>query len=121
METVEIDVLEDVLKNLNTWLVVLIVGVVMWITRQIMPDKIEATKLWSILLRIIPLVLGIAIALIPGLRPVEGNLAQSGAIGFIGGSFAQSVYGLIRSVVNARMKAMIGSRQERKSLLPNGE
>ena len=108
-----LDIFEDVLKNLNTWLVVLATGVVVWVIRQVIPDKIEKAKIWKILLRIIPIGIGVGIALIPGLRPIPENLAQSGAIGFIGGSMSQSVYDLFKTLLTSRARAVFASKAGR--------
>jgi len=112
------DVFEIVISNLNTWLVVLGVGVIVWAIRQVLPAKVEDGHVWKTLLRIIPMALGAGLALIPGLRPMEGNMMQSAVIGLIGGSFSQSLYDLLRQLVGTRLKAMMGSRAERLSLMP---
>jgi hypothetical protein len=112
------DVFEIVISNLNTWLVVLGVGVIVWAIRQVLPAKVESGYIWKTLLRIIPMVLGAGLALIPGLRPMEDNMMQSAVIGLIGGSFSQSLYDLLRQLVGTRLKAMMGSRAERLSVMP---
>lgn len=117
------DVFEAVVSNLNTWLVVLVVGVVVWAVRQILPAAIEESRLWKVLLRVIPILLGAGVAAIPGLRPVEANIAQSMVIGMIGGSFSQSVYDLLKTLVSERMRKLMGSRAKRKVVVeqPDGE
>lgn len=107
------DVVESVLSNLNTWLVMFIVGIIVWVTRQILPDKIENSKLWKILLRVVPVAIGAFVALIPGLQPIADNLPQSAAIGAIGGSFSQTGYGFLREIVSKRLKDKLGSKASR--------
>lgn len=113
------DVFEIVISNLNTWLVVLGVGVIVWAIRQVLPARVEDGHVWKTLLRIIPMALGAGLALIPGLRPMENNMMQSAVIGLIGGSFSQSLYDLLRQLVGTRLKALMGSRAERLSVIPN--
>jgi len=110
----DINVIEDVLQNLNTWIVVFSTGLFVWMLRQAIPDAIEQSKTWKILLRLIPMFVGISIAVIPGLRPVPDNVMQSGAIGFIGGSFSQSAYDLLKSTLSNKMKIIIGSKKKGK-------
>ncbi len=93
-------------------LIVLVIGTVVWVVRQVLPKKIEDSKLWKILLKVVPPLLGIAIALIPGLRPVD-DPAQCGALGFVSGSFAQLVYGLVREAMPDNIRAWLGSRAKR--------
>lgn len=107
------DVIEGILSNLNTWLVMFIVGIVVWVVRQVLPEEMENARLWKVLLRVVPVLLGAGVALIPGLQPMPENLAQSAAIGMIGGSFAQTAYGLLREIVGERMRAKLGSRSKR--------
>ena len=108
------DVINEVLANLNTWLVMFLTGLVIWIIRQVTPDVIEEAKWFKLLLKLSPLVIGTGIALIPGLQPMPDNLAQSGAIGLIGGSFASNLYKILRDHVNAKIAAAIGSKSDRK-------
>jgi len=104
------DVIEGILSNLNTWLVMFIVGIIVWMVRQILPAKIEKMRIWKVLLQVVPVLIGAGVALIPGLQPMPENLVQSGAIGMIGGSFAQTAYGLLREIVGDRMKAKLGGK-----------
>ncbi len=104
------NVFETVINNLNTWLVMLAAGVIVWLLRQVVPKAIEGTKLWRTVLRILPVVFGAVLALIPGLRPIPENLAQSAVIGIIGGSFATTTYEILREIVPAKMKAMMGGK-----------
>ena len=111
----DINVIEDVLQNLNTWIVVFSTGLFVWMLRQAIPDAIEQSKVWKILLRLIPMFVGIGIAIIPGLRPVPDNIMQSGAIGFIGGSFSQSAYDLLKSTLSDKMKIALKNKNGRKT------
>jgi hypothetical protein len=108
------DVVGTIFDNLNTWLVVLITGVIVWAARQILPYRIERTKLWKKILRVAPILIGAGIAMIPGLRPIEGSLVQSAAVGLIGGSFSQWTYSLARELVGEKMKAAMGSKASRQ-------
>jgi len=109
------DVVDGVLGNLNTWLVMFVVGVLIWALRQILPDAIEGTKVWRTILRVLPIGVGTAIALIPGLRPIPENLTQSAAVGMIGGSFATTAYELLREIVGEKLKAKLGSKARRNN------
>jgi len=115
------DVVESILSNLNTWLVMFIVGILVSVVREIFPEKMENARLWKVLLRVVPVALGALIALIPGLQPLPESLVQSAAIGMIGGSFAQTAYGFLREIVGERMKAKLGSKAGRLSAPPGGE
>ena len=107
------DVLNDVLLNLNTWLVMFLTGVVIWVIRQVIPVAVEDHKAWKISLTVMPVFLGALIAIIPGLMPVPDNMVQSCAIGIIGGSFATKVYELLREVVSEKMREKLGGRAQR--------
>lgn len=107
------NVIENIFGNLNTYLVLFLAGLAVWIIRQAMPDHVEGTKVWRIILRILPIILGGLIAIIPGLRPMPENLQQSVAVGLIAGSFATSTYELLREIVGKRLKAALGSRTKR--------
>jgi len=98
----------------NTLLMMLVTGVIIWVVRQIIPDNIESSKTWRTVLRVAPVGIGAAVALIPGLRPISDNLVQSAAIGLVGGSFAQTAYGIVREGAGEKVKALMGSRVGRK-------
>jgi apolipoprotein N-acyltransferase len=112
-----LDVISGVLQNLNTWLVMLAAGVFVWILRQVLPMVIENSKLWKIVLKVLPLFAGAGLACLPGLRPISDNMMQSAAIGLIGGSFATTVYELLREVLPGKIREMLGSPSSR---LPKG-
>jgi hypothetical protein len=114
------NVLENILGNLNTWLIVLETGLIMWMIRQVMPDSIENSKIWKIFLRLIPMAIGIILSIIPGLRPFPDNVAQSCGIGFIGGSLSQSVYDFFKSLLSDRMRKIISSKGNR-NIVKNDE
>lgn len=107
------DIINEVFLNLNTWLVMLVTGVVVWAVRQVVSQKIEEHRIWKVLLRIVPVGLGAGIALIPGLRPIADNIAQSAAVGLIGGSFSTTAYDVIRESISSRMRLAIGSKAAR--------
>lgn len=104
----------DAIINLNTVLVLLAAGVAVWIVRQIMPDRIEKTKVWRVVLRILPVGVGAALALIPGLRPMD-TLMQSAVVGGVAGSLSSSTYELARELLGKKVKSMLGSPQARKN------
>ena len=111
------NVIEAVVYNLNTWLVMLGAGVVVWAIRQVF-TKFEGTKVWRLVLRVLPIGLGALIALIPGLRPMPENLAQSSMIGIIGGSFGTTAYELLRELAPEKIRLALGSKARRTSMLP---
>lgn len=111
-------VLETVLQNTNTWLVLLLVGVLTWAVRQVTTPQVEAARWFRLAKRLGPLPLGAALALIPGLQPVAGNLVQSAAVGLIAGSFATSAYEGLREAVGERIAALLGSRAARAGAAP---
>jgi len=110
----------DTIFNTNTLLMMLVTGVIVWVVRQVLPDTVEGTKVWRTVLRVAPVGIGAAVALIPGLRPIQDSLVQSAAIGLIGGSFAQTVYDVVREGAGSKIKAMMGSRVRRQKIA-NGE
>jgi hypothetical protein len=103
----------DAVVNLNTLLILLGTGVVIWIVRLFIPDAIENTKMWKVVLKILPIIIGALIAFIPGLRPTEVP-AQCAVIGAISGSLSANVYGVIREAMGEKIKALVGSPQDRK-------
>ena len=113
----KMDVYEAIV-NVNTVLILLAAGAFVWVVRQIVPDNVEKTKVWRTVLRVLPVVAGGGIALIPGLRPME-NVAQSIVVGGIAGSFSSTIYELAREVLGQKIKAVLGSPQARRtSLIP---
>jgi len=108
----KIDVYEAIV-NLNTVLVLLGTGVLIWVIRQIMPDKIEQTKVWRVVLRVLPVFIGGSLALIPGIRPLD-NLTQSAIVGAVAGSLSANTYEFVRELVGKRIKGLMGSPQTRK-------
>jgi hypothetical protein len=111
----------DAIVNINTVLILLAVGTIVWVVRQIMPDHVESTKLWRVVLRILPVGVGMGIAMIPQLRPMADNLAQSAIVGGVAGSFSSTLYEVIREALGTRIKAILGSPQNRKKLGDPGE
>jgi len=103
----------DAVVNLNTLLILLGTGVAIWIIRLFIPDAVEETKVWKVVLKILPIIIGALIALIPGLKPTE-VIAQCAIIGAISGSLSANVYGVLREAMGEKIKALIGSPQERK-------
>jgi RsiW-degrading membrane proteinase PrsW (M82 family) len=103
----------DQMLNLNTMILVLSTGTVLWTVRQILPDKVENAKAWKIILRIAPVFLGVGLALIPQLRPME-NIVQSAFVGGIAGSLSSTLYGFIREALGEKVKALLGSKASRQ-------
>jgi hypothetical protein len=105
----------DAIVNLNTVLVLFGTGLVIWVIRQIMPDHIEQTKVWRVVLRVLPVLIGAGIALIPGIRPLDG-MVQAAIVGGVAGSLSSTTYELAREAFGNRVKAMLGSPQNRKRM-----
>lgn len=108
----------DVLTGQNFWLLALAVGVTVWVVRQVLPVGLEAVRVGRAALRIGPTLLGGALAVIPELRPVADNLAASVLWGVIAGSISQTAYGTLRQLLPEKIRLLIGSRAERRSLPP---
>lgn len=104
----------DAIVNSNTILVVLAVGLIIWIIRQILPDRIENHKVWKVVLRFLPIALGAGVAMIPGLRPME-TMIQCFVLGAVAGSLSSSLYGILREALGEKMKLLLGSRATRKA------
>lgn len=113
----------DVIVNTNTVLIMLGVGTLIWLIRQVLPDRIENHKVWKIVLRIAPVALGVGFAMIPALRPME-EVAQSAVVGGVAGSLSASTYGIARELFGNKIKLLLGARATRKRLStppPEGE
>lgn len=112
----------DSLVNLNTVLLLLASGLIVWIVRQIIPDRIEKMKVWRIVLRILPVALGAGLACVPQLRPMS-SLPQSLVIGGVAGSFSSTLYEVVREALGEKIKAVLGSPQSRRrsSIVPGGQ
>jgi hypothetical protein len=100
----------DLLIKLS--LITLSVGVAIWALRRILPAKVEKARAWKVALVLLPLVLGILIAIIPGIRPFE-SIAMSAASGFIAGSLSSQIYRVVRKLVPGKIKALMGSAATR--------
>jgi drug/metabolite transporter (DMT)-like permease len=105
----------NALFNTNTAIILVLTGTLVWVIRQIIPKKVEEHKVWKVSLRVLPVLIGGGLALIPGIVPVEGNMAQSVSVGLIAGSFSQSSYDLIRELVSGKIKALMGGKDARNS------
>lgn len=108
----------EILSNTNFWLIVLFTGAVVWMIRQATPDKLENAKWFKTVLRLAPALVGAGLACIPAIEIVKGT-PQSIMVGFIGGTFSQTAYGFLRQIAPEKIKALMGSRVDRKTL--NGE
>jgi drug/metabolite transporter (DMT)-like permease len=107
------EAVEQILWNQNTWVVCLLTGALLWAVRQITPPKLEKSTYWKKILRVIPLFLAAGLATIPDLRPVANSWVHSAGVGFIAGSFSQSIYDTLRDVAPKRFKATLGARAKR--------
>jgi hypothetical protein len=105
------DLFEKIFENMNLWIIMLATGVVTYVIRLLTPDKIEGSKWFRVVLTLLPLVLGTAIAFIPGLRPFPESAVQSGAVGFIGGAFSSKIYDFVSSLVNDKIKLKLQGRK----------
>lgn len=106
------DIFEEIFQNINTWLVVLATGAIVWIFRQAVPEKVNDSKGWRLLVRAAPILVGAALAAIPGLRPLP-VVSQSVMVGIIGGSFSTVIYEIAREAIPTRFRNMLGSRSRR--------
>jgi len=102
----------DQIVSTNTVLILLAVGTILWVVRQIIPEKIEKHKVWKVMLPIIPIVIGIGISVIPQLRPME-TLSQSIVLGGVAGSLSSTVYDFARQALGERIKVILGSPKKR--------
>jgi len=114
------DAVEEILKNLNTWIVCLLTGAVLWGIQQVVPASLVKKTWWKKILKVAPLLVGALLAIVPDLRPVPESLVHSAAVGFIFGSIAQSVYDLLREYGPSKLKALLGARAKRTAAA-NGE
>jgi len=110
----------EAIVNVNTVLILLGTGLIIWIIRQAVPDEIEAKKVWRIILRFLPIAVGAGLALIPGIKPME-NISQSVIIGAVTGSLSSSTYEIVRELMGEKIKVLMGSPQQRKrqSIVPS--
>ncbi|MCP4569030.1 MAG: hypothetical protein GY841_15760 [FCB group bacterium] len=103
----------QIFTSLNTWLVCLATGTLLWAVQQIVSESFVNKAWWKKIMKISPLVVGALLALIPDLNPVSGNLTHSAIVGFIVGSLAQSAYDLLREYGPDRMRQLLGARAKR--------
>lgn len=116
------EAVEQILMNQNTWVVCLLTGALLWVLRQLTPPSLEKSVYWKKVLRVIPLFLAAGLAAIPDLRPVPGSWVHSAGVGFIAGSFSQSIYDSLRDFAPKRFRALLGARAKRKEFpSPVGE
>jgi hypothetical protein len=108
----------DILSGANIWLISLAVGVIVWTVRQVISNGVEETRLWRLLLKVGPLVLGGLLAVIPAIQPQPDNWVASCLWGVLAGSVSQTAYSALRSVVPEKIRALMGSKAQRNSRLP---
>jgi hypothetical protein len=111
----------EVLSTANIWLISLAVGVIVWGVRQVLSEGVEDHRVWKILLRVGPMALGALLAVIPDLRPVPDSWVASSLWGLLAGSVSQTAYTTLRSIVPDKIRALLGSKAQRKSRAPKGE
>lgn len=104
-----------VFLNTNTVLILLGVGTVIWAVRQVIPVRVEKSRVWKIVLRILPIGLGVAFSMIPALSPMS-DLTQSAVIGGVAGSLSSNTYGMVRELFGGRVKLLLGAKSIRKSM-----
>lgn len=105
--------IQEIITGLNFWLIVIFTGALVWVVRQIVPAHLEKTKWFRALLKVVPVLVGAGMACIPALRPVQ-DVAQSMLIGFVGGTFSQSAYGILRSLAPEKIKAILGGKTQKE-------
>lgn len=103
----------DKILNVNTLLILLAVGTIVWAVRQVTPDRIESNRIWKAGLRVVPIFIGIGISCIPQLRPLP-DIVQSIVVGGFAGSLSANVYGFLREALGRRIKYLLGSRSARR-------
>ncbi len=108
------EAVEQILANINTWLVCLCTGALLWGLRQVTPEKLEKKAWWKKIMKSAPLLVGALLALIPGLRPAPESLIHSAAVGFLMGSISQSTYDLIREYGPKKLRVLLGARAKRQ-------
>lgn len=94
----------------NFIIVVIFVGALVWLIRKIVPAKTENAKWFKIMLRVGPVIFGAGISCIPSLRPID-DISKSILLGFVGGTFSQTSYIIIRSFMPEKIKAFMGGKK----------
>lgn len=95
---------------LNFWLVVVFTGALVWLIRKVVPVNVEKTRWFQIILRVVPVLFGAGISVIPSLRPID-DIWKSILLGFVGGTFSQTAYSIIRSIAPDKIKAFMGGKK----------
>jgi len=108
----------DVIVNTNTILILLGVGTIIWVIRQVLPDRIENHKVWKVILRVLPICLGSGLAMIPTLSPMK-EVVQNALVGGVAGSFSASAYEIARELFGERVKLLLGSKATRNTISPS--
>jgi hypothetical protein len=97
------------LTSLNFWLVSLGSALLTFATRQVVtklfPASVES-RVYNAFFPLVPLVVGVGLALIPGLRP-SAVTSQSVVLGLVAGSFSGATYPFVK-----RMFALFLKKQE---------
>jgi len=100
----------DKIFSIEMVLILLAVGTILWATRKVLPASIEKNKIWKAMLPIIPIVIGIGLALVPGLVPME-ETSKSVIIGGVAGSLSSTVYDFAREALGERVKSFLGGKK----------
>lgn len=107
-----------ILSGVNIWLISLAVGVIVWGVRQVLSEGVEDHRMWKVLLRVGPMLLGALLAVIPDIRPQPDSWVASSLWGLLAGSVSQTAYSALRSMVPEKIKALMGSKSARNSRAP---
>ena len=96
----------------NAIYIILGTGMLIWLLRRVLPQRIEEMRIWEIILEILPVVIAACLALIPALAP-ESSWEASVVIGGVGGSVSGISYRVVRKIVPDNISKFLGSRKSR--------
>lgn len=102
----------DAILSINTLLIMLGTGVIVWVLRQVLPDRIQKSKVWKTALAILPVGIGAGLAVAPGIGPFSSNVHNL-IIGAVAGSLSSNTYDLVRGMLGDRMRLLLGSKAAR--------
>jgi len=96
----------SVFTGLNFWLISLFTGIILFIVRKVVDTvnpKLEKNEFYKLVITIMPFLLGMVLAFVPGLRITE-VLAQSIILGIIAGSVSGSTYPFVKRFLRLFLK-----------------
>ena len=105
--------LESKFLSTNSILILFATGLIVWMIRQVIPDHVEQSKIWRLLVRVMPPLIGAGLSFIPGLVPMD-KVSQSLIVGAICGALSSNVYEVSKEALGQRIKSMLSSPQYRK-------